>query len=227
MKSSLNFRTNYDNRGATMMKKILQVIFLLCFVCIFLSCSSDRDDLSSQQYAVVIDASHGGQDPGAVLESKNLTEKEIVLEFCRKLKSAFEKNNMHALLLRDQDRFVSFQEKMKKIDQSAADMIISIHTNMASDPARKGYDTFHQESSEASLLLDSLVHEELDKANILKDNGSRHGPFYILQNTSAPAILINLGYLSNAEDLKKITDENVQQSLAEAIVKAAGKFRAM
>ncbi|RQV98858.1 MAG: N-acetylmuramoyl-L-alanine amidase [Calditrichaeota bacterium] len=211
------------------MKRFFLIICLFFAASILPRCSSDDSSQeaiqASRDYVVVIDAAHGGKDPGAILEPEGVTEKGIVLEFCKKLKTEFDNENINTLLLREEDRFVSFEEKLNKVEQSGAELILSFHNNMAHHPEKHGYGTFYKESDITSMRLDSLIHEEINSLNIFEDTGSQHGPFYLMRKTAAPSVTIYLGYLSNPDDLKKITDDEVQKTIAAAIVRAVKKFR--
>ncbi len=211
------------------MKRVITLIILTLTAIFFIQCSSDDSTAGNTQgaaaYGVVIDVAHGGKDPGAIVNTGSASEKDIVLQISGKIKAELEKNDIRALLTREDDSFISLKDRIIMTEDSKAGLIISIHTNVSNDLTKSGYITFYQDNNSESGRLDRLVHEELNRLNLLKDNGSQAGPFYMLAESSVPAILIDLGYISNPKDLNDITNIDNQEKIAAALTMAVIEYQ--
>ncbi len=204
------------------MKKLVMVLLFYGITFFVLQCNSKES--STVNYDVIIDAAHGGNDPGAIVRIDFPAEKDIVLQISRKIKSELKKEGIQTILTREDDRFVSFKDRTSIINKSKARIILSIHTNMSGDSAKNGYITLYQEAKTESMLLDKYIHQELNSRKILKDDGSQAGQYYILTETSIPSLIIFLGYMSNHSDYAKMTDKTHQSDMAKLIALAISKY---
>jgi len=211
------------------MMKFMTTVSLILIPLMFFKCESSNQDTiydSNQFYFdVTIDPGHGGDDPGAKSSSASLMEKDITLELGKILKSKLENENIKTLLLRENDHFVSLKSRIELVYKSKAQMNITIHLNNSHDRTRTGFTTFYQEHNQKSEILDRLIHEELNQLNLLQDNGSYSGPFYMLSESPIPSVIIDLGYISNSDDVQTITDKTNQITLSESISKAIKRYR--
>jgi N-acetylmuramoyl-L-alanine amidase len=206
------------------MRQIVALILVTIFC--FAGCKKDQlvtDDLDMKEsFVVMIDAAHGGKDPGAVSQA-GVSEQEIALSISKKLEKLLKQEGLRVELTRKNDTFVSLQNRIQLSQKSGADLLVSIHNNASRDFGDRGLTTFHQRQNPNSMLLDSLVHVEFKNLNLMPDLGSRDAEFFILKESAIPAIMIDLGFLSNAEDEKLLTDAKIQNqfavSLKDAIVK--------
>ena len=201
------------------------LIFLLNF---FFQCNSSNTSTNntpkSKGYAVVIDAAHGGKDPGAISTIDSTSEKDIVLQISKLVKSELESEGIKSLLTREDDRFLSLKDRVNLAENSNAGLNISIHTNYSKKLNQNGYITFYQENNTSIKLLDSYIHDELNKLNIFQDNGSQIGAFYVITETPIPSVMIDVGYISNPDDFKKIKDKNNQAEIAAALARAIKRY---
>ncbi|HEX9974672.1 MAG TPA: N-acetylmuramoyl-L-alanine amidase [bacterium] len=206
------------------MKKLI-VLILTAIFC-FAGCKKDQlvtDDLDMKEsFVVLIDAAHGGRDPGAVSNSGR-SEKEIVLSISKKLEKVLKQEGLRVEMTRKNDTFVSLQNRIQLSQKSGTDLLVCIHNNNSRDLTERGFTTFYQRQNQKSMKLDSLVHAEFNDLNLMPDKGGRDASFYILKESIAPAIIIDLGFLSNPDDEKLLTDLEFQSqfvvSLKEAILK--------
>jgi N-acetylmuramoyl-L-alanine amidase len=204
------------------MKRLISVLTIALLSLIMFHCNSE--DSSRVDFDVVIDAAHGGTDPGGILRIDLPAEKDIVLSIAQKLKTSLEKQNLRVFMTRDTDQFVSFKRRMSGLDKTKTRVIVSIHTNMSTDSTKNGYNTFYQESNDQSMLLDKYIHQELNQSNFLTDRGSQAGPFYMLTETTVPSVVIYLGYMSNSKDFRVITEDSNQSKMADLIAFALVKY---
>ena len=198
-------------------------LIILLFFFTFNGCERFSNDiLSDEKYVdVVIDAGHGGMDPGA--KKGDVNEKDIVLTLCKNIKTQLEKNGSNVLLSRQTDTFVSLDDRVALVNSSNAKILISIHMNTSKNSLDNGITTYYQDNEESKKIAKN-IHDELNKNNLFFDNGvHKASNFKILQST-VPSILINLGYLSNVKDLKKMNTIEGQNDIAHSISKAINNY---
>jgi len=173
---------------------------------------------------VVIDAGHGGIDPGAV--SRNGTkEDEINLKIAKKLQAYLEKEGTKVVMTRKTDKGLasSKREDMKKrveiIRNSNADIVVSIHLNMFSQSQYYGAQTFYMKNSEEGKKLAQCIQEQLlrvlDRGNKRQIKSSDQ--YLILKASSAPSVLVECGFLSNPQEEKLLKTDEYQERVAWAI----------
>jgi N-acetylmuramoyl-L-alanine amidase len=168
-----------------------------------------------QVYKVVIDAGHGGKDPGAKTAT-GLYEKTFNLSIVLKVKELLDKEKrIQVTYTRTGDTYPSLQDRVDIANKLKADAFISIHANSFT-PATNGTETYYNRAN--SKPFAQIMHKYLVKATGLKDNGVRFGDFKVIRETTMPAILLESGYLSNATDAKALFDSAVQSRIAAAIV---------
>lgn len=171
---------------------------------------------------VVIDAGHGGHDPGKVGVNDAL-EKDINLQIAQKVKKHLEKNGIQVIMTREDDVMEDTKlEDMKKrvalINEIKPAITVSIHQNSYSDASVKGAQVFYYAGSEVSKGAASLMQEEMRKVDTentrqIKSNSD----FYMLKKTEVPTIIVECGFLSNPGEAEKLTSEEYQEEMAQAI----------
>lgn len=188
---------------------------------------SDNEKVSVMpvyEKCIVIDAGHGGWDPGKV--SLDAKEKDINLEISKKLKRYLEQSGCYILETRNED--ISLAEKkgldLKKrreiINRADNDMLISIHQNSFPKENVKGAQVFYHLDCEESKKLGECIQKrlkELDSANerMAKGNDS----YYILREASVPAVIVECGFLSNKVERERLTSDEYQEEIAWCIYK--------
>ena len=178
---------------------------------------------------VVVDAGHGGADPGKVGVNGTL-EKDINLEIALALKEVLEEEGMTVVLTRQNDSGLydenSSNKKMQDmrgrlaiIEESNADLVVSIHQNSFGDASVCGPQVFYYETSEkgeqaAKLLQDALNTElEIARPRVQKANDN----YYLLTKSSAVMIIAECGFLSNPEEEALLKDSEYQERIVEAL----------
>ena len=140
---------------------------------------------ASEQKTVVVDAGHGGEDPGKVSSFSDLKEKDLNLSIAFQLKQLLESSGYKVVMTREDDKLTyedgttNIYNKRKQdltrrkniMDESGADIVVSIHMNSFTDPVYYGAQTFYPPKSEESLKLAASIQksmiELLDKGNLL------------------------------------------------------------
>ena len=180
------------------------------------------ENVQAQKEVVVIDAGHGGHDPGKVGENDAL-EKDINLQIAEKVKKHLEKNGIEVVMTREDDVMEDTKlEDMKKrvalINKTKPASTVSIHQNSYSNQNVKGAQVFYYTDSEESKRAASRMQEELRKVDAentrqIKSNSD----FYMLKKTEVPTIIVECGFLSNLREAEKLVTDEYQEQMAEAI----------
>lgn len=184
----------------------------------------DPDDKEPEQqpvvpdkpYTVVIDAGHGGEDPGAKGVNGNW-ESELNLSLSLKVKELLDQEPyITPLLSRPEDKYVTLPGRVAFAEQNGADLFVSIHGNSDPKGTATGTETYY--TRDDSRAFAEAVHKELAAATGLKDRGVRKQSLHVTRETTMPAILLETGFLSNPSDVEVLFDEEAQYRMAEAIV---------
>lgn len=165
---------------------------------------------------IVVDAGHGGKDAGAV--NKGLYEKAAALATAKILKKELENKGFEVILTRDSDVFLELSERCRISNLANADLFISIHCNSSENKTAQGIETWKYVSSNNPYAVN--VQKRLIEATGAKNRGVKDGTFYVLRNTRAKAILVEMGFISHEEEKLKLFKTSYQTSVAKAIAQA-------
>jgi N-acetylmuramoyl-L-alanine amidase len=171
-----------------------------------------------KQINVVIDAGHGGEDTGTT--SDFATEKQIVEQITHKIYALNKNKNIVIHLTRSADRFVSLEERATAINAIKPDLVLSLHVNSSKNKLLSGMELYvakESNTAEASLSIAGKLFDKFLNAD-LKVSEIKRAPFFILKKSEVPAVIIELGYLSNENDKKHLTDDKEQNRMAETIL---------
>lgn len=163
---------------------------------------------------IIIDAGHGGTDYGAIRGEIN--EKDIVLDVAKKVQKQLSTLGHKVIMTRSTDDFISLQDRVEISAKEKGDIFVSIHVNSSVKPEIEGIEThyYHPES----MALAQSVHEALISNLKPFDRGLFKSKFYVINHTEIPAILCEIGFISNEEEQKLLTTEKRKQETAKAIV---------
>ena len=247
---------------------------LVSFLCMILLAFG----VVAKDFTVVIDAGHGGKDPGAVSANGKLREKDITLKVALMVGESIKKNHpeVKVLYTRKTDVFVGLNDRARMANKADADLFISIHVNAAENRSAKGAETFtlgveadrtkrnldiakrengvilYEENHEKTyanfnpnspesyiifeFMQSEFVKESIHIAQYVQENfandanrldrGVRQAGFLVLNATSMPSILVELGYISNAEESKYLASDAAQKRLSNCISKAFDSYYA-
>jgi len=182
---------------------------------------------------IALDAGHGANDGGAVdgigddeiYEDEIYTkESELVLRYTKVLKQKLE-SKYDILLTRHDDTFIPLHCRTDIADANGADLFISIHANSFSDSDAKGAETIHYPTSTKGQQLAVTVQNGLVRATGAVDRGTKgRDNLYVLEEVQAPAILIELGFISNPEEEEKLHNEEYLDKATNGIVEGINKY---
>lgn len=182
---------------------------------------------------VVIDPGHGGEDPGAVSDYNKISEKNINLYIGLRVKELLEKEGVEVIMTRTEDkleytntksetnmRHQDLTRRKKLMDESEANAVISIHLNKFPKAGIHGAQVFFPNEPKESQTLAVSLQQSLKE--VVEPGNSREAlikrePIIILKNVKVPTAIVECGFLSNAEEEKKLASNEYQDKLAEAI----------
>lgn len=220
---------------------------------------------------IVLDAGHGGKDPGAVGKRLKGQEKVVNLAVTLKLKALLEKElGIKVVLTRSDDRFVSLQDRTRIANDCKADLFVCLHTNASTNSQSRGLETYYLSTAQNSdsravealendvveryeggksaknkyddldfILSDLSQTEHLESSNSMasnvqqnlvagtkaQDRGVKQANFYVLRGAFMPAILIEMGFISNPEEEQLLLNDEYQERLARTIFEGIKRFK--
>lgn len=181
-------------------------------------------DAFAQTARIVIDAGHGGKDPGAKGASGR-EEKHFTLELAQRVYALMaEDPSLTPYLTRSDDTFIELEDRAAFANDLGADLFISLHGNTYSNPnvPISGVETYYYDS--ASEAFAHVMHEHVLKASEFPDRGVRQAAYKVLRLTDMPAVLLELGYLSTRADERVMLTPEYQDRMARAIVQAVKEY---
>lgn len=196
--------------------KNLFVVILVVITPLFMSFNTIEP--TEKKMRVVIDAGHGGEDNGVVVDE--VLEKEITAAISRKIKFLNRNKSVEIIILRNSDEFISLSDRVDKINGLKPDMVISLHANFDEDSTINGFEVFVGEkniNNENSKEIAESIYKSTPKSLAKRD--VKETNLYILNNVNCPAVLLEIGFLSNSNDREYLTSQLGQQRIAEMILK--------
>lgn len=183
-----------------------------------------QEDLRLRGKTIVIDPGHGGGDRGTKGKKFGTIEKELNLKVAQNIKKELEeRTDAKVILTREKDASLlsetkqkeELQARVKVVKEHAADLYISIHHDAFEDTNVKGITTHYGSNKRKDKKLAKIVQEAIFDQNIdSRDRGVHGSDFLVLRENSSPAILIELGFTSNASDEKKNEFRRIPSKIA-------------
>lgn len=182
---------------------------------------------------IVIDAGHGGIDAGVRGITTEAKESDINLAIAKKLKGYFQEAGFKAVMTRKTNaglygtsgkgfKMRDMKKRKQIIADNNADMVISIHQNFCPIPSKRGGTVFFDKTSESGKALADSIQSVLNGLNEdIKKNEALAGDYYMLKCTDNPSVIVECGFLTNAEDDKLLNSEEYRDKVAYAVFKGA------
>jgi N-acetylmuramoyl-L-alanine amidase len=163
-----------------------------------------------------IDPGHGGRDPGAI-GIGGLREKDVVLPISLEVARILSEAGVSVLMTRSDDRFISLQGRAAMANQARSTLFVSIHANAISmsRPDVNGVETYF--FSGRSRNFANTVHQSIMNQIRIGNRGVKQARFYVLRNTSMPSILVEVGFVTGAQDAPRLADPAFRDQMARAI----------
>lgn len=181
--------------------------------------------VTTNQKLIIIDAGHGGIDPGS--DSHGILEKDINLEIALKLQEVLHENGYSVLMTREDDNSLSLRERSDFANEKEADLFISLHQNCyAQDASVHGIEVYYNSDKTtndqqlAQMIQESLINETGAKnRGIHSDNG-----LVVTRETIMPAVLVETAFISNDDELDLIMSDDYQNKVVKGIVVGIEEF---
>jgi len=172
---------------------------------------------------VVLDPGHGGKDPGAV--KYGISEKSVNLAVGLEAAGRLRRMGVDVMLTRSDDRFIPLNERAEIANRAGASLFVSIHADSCPTPDVDGFTAYVARSpTRASIRAAQGILRRLRQATGATDRGLRRADFRVLVRTGCPAVLVELGYLTNGIEAVKLADRDYQRRLAEALALGVTDF---
>jgi N-acetylmuramoyl-L-alanine amidase len=192
---------------------------------------------SEERHVVMLDPGHGGYDPGAV-SSQGVYEKSINLQIAQKVKEMLSPCGIEAFLTREEDidyvpagvkgkitkKQIDLNRRIQMASEAKADVFVSLHVNATIEGRNSGAETFYHFKSKSGKELAELIQQELIKISGMNRRIAKPGDFYVINNTTMPAVIVEVGYLSSVKEQKKLQQSWYQEQLARAIAKGIAVY---
>ncbi|MDE6667253.1 MAG: N-acetylmuramoyl-L-alanine amidase [Clostridia bacterium] len=185
---------------------------------------------------IVIDAGHGGIDAGVHGVETGAKESDVNLAIAKKLKGYFSGAGFKVVLTRSDNgglyglstkgfKMRDMKKRKQIIEDSNADMVISIHQNSCPVPSRRGGTVFFDKDSECGKTLANLIQSSLNgMEECVKKSSALAGDYYMLKCTKNPSVIVECGFMTNPEDDKLLSTDVYRDKLAYAIFKGAVNY---
>ena len=196
--------------------------------------SASRGNYDVLNKIVYLDAGHGGYDPGA--SYFGISEKSLTLAIQSRVKAKLEAEGYQVVTTRTSDTYVDLTDRSRAANASESDIFVSIHINASGSSASQGIETYyyqpyaeypsrinatyHANPTRLSMsdTLANAIQSSLINATGAQNQGVKRQTFAVLRETTAPAVLLELGFLSNPQEATRLNTSAYQETLANAIV---------
>ena len=209
---------------------------LLIFLAILSSVSASVGSVITASPAaptVVIDAGHGGTDQGARAHMPYCEEKRIALQTARLVKKYLDQLGYRVIMTRNTDVFVPLADRVEVANQASSNIFVSIHFNSARATAAQGIEVFFYDSKEtkartkASKKLADAILSRVLRRTLATSRGVKNRNFYVIRETQMPSVLVEGGFISNAQERSLLKSREYQEKLARGIADGIdGYFKA-
>jgi len=165
---------------------------------------------------IVIDAGHGGKDPGAI-SYLGYHEKGVTLRIANKLAAILKARGYHVKMIRDSDVYIDKYDRAEIANRISPDLFVSIHCDANEKRSIHGYSVWVSRSaSQASRRTAALIETAMTKTGI-SSRGVREADYVVLANTKCPAVLVECGHVSNPKEAAQLYDGKYQDRIAAAV----------
>lgn len=173
-------------------------------------------------FLIVVDAGHGGKDPGTLGASGNHENDYNLAVANRVVELLKQYPEFQVVPTRTTDVFLELSERVAIANEQDADLFLSIHANAFAKPTTGGTETFYYNAN--SKTLAQVVHKHLQGATKFPDRGVKATGFYVIKHTKMPAVLTETGFLSNPAENAQLTSPAFQEKIAKALVAAIREY---
>lgn len=170
---------------------------------------------------VIIDAGHGAQDQGARIGY--IYEKHLALDVARRLERCLNSQGIKTVLTRSTDVLIPLEERAAVANNTKDSVLVSVHFNMVEYAGPKGVETwyYNQEGATLAAYVQSSIVATLHTAS----RGAKFARYKVLRTCAQPAVLVEGGFISTDEDMKRCLDPKYREGLAQSIAQGLLQYR--
>lgn len=176
--------------------------------------SNEKAASSLEGKVIVLDPGHGGMD-GGTSGSGGTNEKDVTMQTALKLADELTKSGATVKMTRTGDQFVPLPARTADAGQHMADAFISLHYDGTTNQSASGFTTYYYHDGHKKLARS--VNQGLERSLPLSNRGTRTGDYFVLRENEKPAILLELGYLTNPNEESSIVSASYQSKAAAGI----------
>jgi N-acetylmuramoyl-L-alanine amidase len=191
---------------------------LLLSVCFWMEFDAGGASFST----VVIDAGHGGHDPGGI-PSNIIPEKGVALDVAKRVRAALADAGLRTVLTRSDDTFVPLATRVAIANAQKRAIFLSIHFNAATRRGANGIETYY--GSAGAKPIAALIQRRAVITTPGENRGIKHARYYVLRKTRLPAVLVECGFLTNPDDTRRALRKEWREQIARAIAAAIIEYR--
>lgn len=213
---------------------ILIGVLLFFSVVLFTAIEALSSDL--QDKVIVIDAGHGGQDPGA--QYGGIKEKDLTLDIAFRLKDALSSKGSKVIMTREEDidfflpNFVlgrlakraELSERVRMASINTADLFVSIHANSFPGGNSYGMETYYLAQSAPGKALAERIQAQLREVQPDNKRTAKSGDYYLLNQSKMPTVLIEVGFLSNPRERRLLQEDSYKTRIANSITEGIENY---
>jgi len=179
---------------------------------------------TAQKTKLIIDAAHGGADGGAKSANGD-KESDLCLQFAQALETEAAKKNIEVVMVRTADEYKTLNTRNTfKPEAGTKTYFISFHMNTESTKTQRGATIRYSGKAKDAETTKAFAEKLMNGFNLINDMGTvinNESNAMIVKNSEIPAVIIEPGYISNVDDLRKMKDKGIQQEVAMLVLKAA------
>ncbi len=176
---------------------------------------------------IVLDAGHGGGDPGAV--NGSLYEKTIVLDVTKRVEAYLRsKYDYQVRLTRSTDVYLTLDQRVQTAKTLRGNLFVSLHTNAATTQYAKGVETFYSSysahSSKSRVLATNIQSNLMGKMSGMTNRGVKTANYYVIRYNTMPSALVELGFISSPQDVTHLRSNASRQRMAEGVAEGIAQY---
>lgn len=175
-------------------------------------------------HVVAVDPGHGGRDPGA-LGPSGLRESDIVLDISLRVRDLLVRDGIRVAMIREADTTVELPDRPRRAREAGATIYVSVHANAHGRATVNGSETYYL--TPQSLALAQMIQDELGVVLGLPSRGIKTANFLVLRDSGIPSVLVEVAFISNAEDEARLRETGFRQRLAHAVYRGITRFLAI
>ncbi len=179
---------------------------------------------------IIIDAGHGGNDRGACAKGPFCEEKRICLQTARLVQKYLDQLGYHVIMTRTADAFIPLPRRVEIAIQARGSLFVSLHYNSSRNPIAHGIEVFYCDSKEekarassSKKLAESILSKVIRRTSATS-RGVKKGNFYVIRETSMPAVIVEGGFISNPQERSHLKDHEYLDSIARGVADGIDQY---